>query len=334
MEKNNQGALVSITLAAFNVDEFLTDSLLSITQQTYQNIEIICIDDGSTDSTLDTLKDFASKDSRVTVIANETNMGLAFCRNMSLERAIGEYVMFVDGDDIMALDLVSKAVNKAEQERSDLVMWDYATFTDIDELKEKKLIKSTLQVNQFNNKEYLLRRPAFTWTKLIRTKKAKELQIYFPLGLTRQDIPVHWHLITKIEKVSLLGEALSFYRQQPGATTHQSDRRVFDLLKVMDITKVYLESNSLFEEYRSLFLEMQINFMFGMYDKAQFEIKNEAREIINSKLKPLHWDYISSNSPLRWQTREYFKMKNGSTISAIKFYLWKFIRRCYRVLRK
>lgn len=333
MKESRHVPLVSITLAAYNVDEFLSDSLGSIVNQTYNNIEVICINDGSSDATLDILKEFESKDERVRVISNSSNNGLAYCRNMSLSEAKGEYIMFVDGDDVMSLDLIQKSVERAQKDQSDMVMWDYTTFIHNDELKAKAVTQSTIKVHEFNNKDYLLRRPAFTWTKLIRTEKAKELGIHFPLGLTRQDIPVHWHLITKLERISLLGEVLSFYRQQPGATTHQSDKRVFDLLKVMDVTEEYLRKNNLFDAHKELFLEMQINFMFGMYDKAREDIKDEAKKIIHSTLTPLHWSYINSKSQLRWQAREYFKMLNGSNLSTIKYYAWKITRRCYRALR-
>ena len=326
--------LVSVTLAAYNVENFLSDSLDSIVKQTYQNIEIICIDDGSTDSTSDILKRFETKDQRIKVITNKSNNGLAYCRNTSLFSAGGEYIMFVDGDDVMSLELIASAVNLAEKEQSDMVIWDYVTFVNNDELKAKEASQPTLLNEQSNNKEYLLRRPAFTWTKLIRTEKARELGIHFPLRLTRQDIPVHWHLITKLDKISLLPEVLSFYRQQPNATTHQSDRRVFDLLKVMDITQTYLIENNLFHTYQELFFEMQINFMFGMYDKAQKDLKIEALKIIQSTLTPLHWDYINSNSQLRWQAREYFKMSDGSINSTFKYNAWKFTRYCYRALKK
>tara|TARA_B110000902_G_C14250397_1_gene565871 strand:+ start:264 stop:1265 length:1002 start_codon:yes stop_codon:yes gene_type:complete len=326
--------LISVTLAAYNVEKFLSDSLNSIVNQTYKNIEIICINDGSTDATLDILKKFENKDQRVKVISNESNNGLAHCRNMSLAKADGEYIMFVDGDDLMDLDLLRKAYELAEKDTADMVMWDYVTFINNDEIKDKKATKPRLLREKAKNKEYLLRRPAFTWTKLIRTEKARELGIHFPLRLTRQDIPVHWHLITKLDKISLLPEVLSFYRQQPNATTYQTDRRVFDLLKVMDITQTYLIENNLFQTYQELFFEMQINFMFGMYDKAQKDLKVEALKIIQSTLTPLHWNYINSKSQLRWQAREYFKMSDGSINSTCKYNAWKFTRYCYRALKK
>jgi len=325
---------VSVTLSAYNVEDYIKASLDCIVNQTLKNIEIICIDDGSTDKTLSILNQYAENESRLTVVSKPQNEGLAIARNESLVLANGKYVTFVDGDDLMDLDLLRKAYELAEKDTADMVMWDYVTFVNNDELKSKEASQPTLLSEQSKNKEYLLRRPAFTWTKLIKTEKARELGIHFPLRLTRQDIPVHWHLITKLDKISLLPEVLSFYRQQPNATTYQTDRRVFDLLKVMDITQTYLIENNLFQKYQELFFEMQINFMFGMYDKAQKDLKVEALKIIQSTLTPLHWNYINSKSQLRWQAREYFKMSDGSIISAFKYKAWKFTRHCYRVLKK
>ena len=325
---------VSVTLSAYNVEDYIKASLDCIVNQTLKNIEIICIDDGSTDKTLSILNQYAANESRLTVVSKPQNEGLAIARNESLVLANGKYVTFVDGDDLMDLDLLRKAYELAEKDTADMVMWDYVTFVNNDELKSKEASQPTLLSEQSKNKEYLLRRPAFTWTKLIKTEKARELGIHFPLRLTRQDIPVHWHLITKLDKISLLPEVLSFYRQQPNATTYQTDRRVFDLLKVMDITQTYLIENNLFQKYQELFFEMQINFMFGMYDKAQKDLKVEALKIIQSTLTPLHWNYINSKSQLRWQAREYFKMSDGSIISAFKYKAWKFTRHCYRVLKK
>ncbi len=329
-----QRPLISVTLSAYNVEEYIGDCLQNIINQTLKDIEIICIDDGSTDKTLSILNQYAENESRFTVISKPKNEGLAIARNESLELAKGKYVTFVDGDDLMDLDLLRKAYELAEKDAADMVMWDYVTFINNDEIKDEKATKPTLLREKVKNKEYLLRRPAFTWTKLIRTEKARELGIFFPLKLTRQDIPVHWHLITKLEKISLLPEVLSFYRQQSNATTYQTDRRVFDLLKVMDITQTYLIENNLFQTYQELFFEMQINFMFGMYDKAQKDLKVEALKIIQSTLTPLHWNYINSKSQLRWQAREYFKMSDGSINSTFKYNAWKFTRYCFRALKK
>lgn len=326
--------LVSVTLATYNVDEYLKQSLDCIINQSLKEIEIICIDDGSSDKTLEILTEFANKDDRINVISKPINEGLAAARNESLKLAKGKYVIFVDGDDLMDLNLIKKAYELAEFEKSDIVIWDYLSFETIEELDKKRVQSSGLSKQLAMDKVGLLKRPAFTWIKLIKTDIAKTMDIEFPYGLTRQDIPVHWHLMTQVKKISILPEFLSFYRQQPNATTHRSDKRLFDLSTVMKIVYKYLKANDLYSEYKETYLEMQLNFLFGMYDKADKLIKLEALNIVKNSLGNDQIQYILSNMPLRWQARVFYKGLNGSFIAKIEFIAWKLIRNIYRLIKK
>lgn len=325
--------LVSITLSAYNVEEFIRESLDCIVNQTLKDIEIICIDDGSTDNTLSILNEYAEKDHRITVVSKPNNEGLAVARNESLALAKGKYVAFVDGDDLMDLDLFKKAYELAEKEKADMVLWDYAVFYNIKDLEVNKNKLSQLGKISTDDKFSLLKRPAFTWVKLIKTDVAKGLNIHFPDGLTRQDIPVHWHLITKLENISILPEILSYYRQQPNATTHRSDTRLFDLAAVMSIIERYLKKNNLFDLYKDTFLESQLNLLFGMYDKADKSIRSEALTIVKKKLGDDQWQYIHDDKPLRWQARMFYLSLEGSFSSKVQYQLWKFTRKVYRTIQ-
>jgi glycosyltransferase involved in cell wall biosynthesis len=326
--------VVTIAVAIFNEEEFVSRSLESIRKQTYQNIEIICIDDCSIDKTYAILKDFETDDSRAKIYQNTKNQGLAYSRNRSLELARGKYIMFVDGDDLMAADLVEKALKLAENKDADMVMWDYEAFVNDSEVNQKSKLESTMNSSKSDNKEYLLERPAFACTKLIKTAVARRLKIYFPLGLTRQDIPVHWHLITKLDKIEILPEKLSFYRQQPNATTAQSDQRLFDLITVTNIVKDYLKDNQLNMQYSDLINKQQLNFMFGVIDKIKPNLKSDAISLVKATMNIEHLDYLYSSKPMRWQARQYFKMKEGSIFSTIFYYCWFFTRRIYRTVSR
>ena len=189
---------VSITLSAYNVEPYLSECLDSIVNQTLLEIEIICINDGSTDGTLAILEQYAARDDRITVVNKNVNEGLAVARNESLDLAKGKYVAFVDGDDLFDLDLFRKAYECAEENACDLLFWDYAVFWDERGLKKQRQIASSLNSVSPIDKTALLKRPPFAWTKLVRTDAAKSLGVTFPKGLTRQDIPVHWQLITQL----------------------------------------------------------------------------------------------------------------------------------------
>jgi len=328
-----QKPLISITLSAYNVEQYIVASMDCICNQTYKNLEIICIDDGSKDNTLQILNDYAKKDSRIKVVAKPKNEGLAVARNQALAMATGKYIAFVDGDDLMDLSLFEKAVNLAETNHSDLVLWDYAVFYNDKDLIVNKKVISNLTQGLANNKIELLKRPAFTWIKLIKTEIAKELSIHFPKGLTRQDIPVHWHLITAINNISILPEKLSFYRQQTQATTAGTDKRLFDLVTVMDITKEYLIENKIYKTYKDVFLESQLNLMAGMYDKINSELKPKALVLIKDRLQNDQIEYINCKLPLRKQTRLFFNAMNGSLIAKIKLNFRHFLRYLYRKLK-
>lgn len=324
--------LVSITMSTYNVEGFIEESLNSIVNQSLKDIEIICIDDGSTDGTVGILQDFAQKEERLQLVLKETNKGLAVARNKALELAKGKYITFLDGDDLYDLEMIEKAYKLAEINRSDMVIWDYQVFFEPLELKEFAINESKLKHLDVSDKIALLQRPAFTWVKLLKTEKAKELNIHFPEGRTRQDIPVHWHLVTALNKISILPEKLAYYRQQPAATTSQKDRRVFDLAYVMDETKKKLLNHNIYEKYKNEFLRQRLNLLFGMYDSVKEEYKKEALGLISDRLKEDEWAYILSNNSLRQQARWFYKKMNGDTVALLRYTLWEISRATYRLI--
>ena len=326
--------ILSITIATYNVEEFIIESLNSIINQTFKDFELICIDDGSSDNTLQILKKFEGKDARIKVIAKKVNEGLAVARNESLKLAKGKYITFLDGDDIYDKTLFEKAVKLAEKEQSDIVYWDYLPFYDVKNIPNLQKQAPDLLNFKPNNKKALLKRPSFTWVKIIRTEKVRELKIHFPNGYTRQDIPVHWKLVTLINKVSILPEKLAFYRQQPNATTAKKDKKLFHLVYVMDIVKTYLEENNLFEEYKNEFYTQQLNFFFGMYDNIKQEYKKEALVLIKERLEDNHYNFLKTTAFVRPQAKYFLKSLKGDYISWIKLSLWKLTRSVYRKFKK
>lgn len=116
---------VSILIAVYNASEFLSECLDSVLKQTYRNIQVICIDDGSTDNSLDILREYASKDNRVTVISLPVNMGQAHARNEGLKVADGDLICMLDADDWFAPDSIALAVEEfSKGEETDCVLFE------------------------------------------------------------------------------------------------------------------------------------------------------------------------------------------------------------------
>lgn len=120
---------VSVIIPAYNIEDYIEDCLNSIIGQTLKDIEIICVNDGSTDSTLNILNDYAKKDSRVKVVSQE-NGGQSLARNSGLTIASGKYVYFMDGDDILDSVTLEEVYNTAAEKDLDVVYFDGTSFSD------------------------------------------------------------------------------------------------------------------------------------------------------------------------------------------------------------
>ena len=115
---------VSIVVPVYNVEKYLPKCLESLINQTYKNVEIICVDDGTPDSSVEIIRAFQANDDRIKLISQE-NQGLSGARNTGIKSADGEYIMFVDSDDWIDTDCCEAAVKKAEENTADAVLWGY-----------------------------------------------------------------------------------------------------------------------------------------------------------------------------------------------------------------
>ncbi|NMF04829.1 glycosyltransferase family 2 protein [Clostridium beijerinckii] len=140
--------LVSIVIPVYNVEKYIDQCLDCITNQTYKNIQIIVINDGSTDSTKEKLKSWEKNDNRITVI-NKKNEGVSIARNCGIDSAYGKYIFFFDGDDTVELKCLEKVVSKAEENEFDTILYGYAS------LRKNKILNHKLP---YNKNEYLLNR--------------------------------------------------------------------------------------------------------------------------------------------------------------------------------
>ena len=185
---------VSVIVPVYNVERYLPRCLDSIVEQTYKNIEIICVNDGSPDGSAEILARYEKNDERVIVI-NQENGGLSSARNTGIKAATGEYIVFVDSDDWIDIETIETAVNTAERDNVEMVLWTY-----IREFKNKREKKYIFDGDRIFNKEetasYVHRRMAgllgeelsvpengdalcTAWGKLYSTKKIKDNHIEF-----------------------------------------------------------------------------------------------------------------------------------------------------------
>lgn len=209
---------VSIIIGLYNVSSFLKEKRLScLLNQTYSNLEIILVNDGSTDDTLVICNDLAKKDKRI-VIVNKENGGLGSARNAGLDAATGEYIWFYDVDDEAELDLIEKNVQWMQAYQTDLNIFGYYCITPyLHTTEEVRFKERNITNNEFLKSIFideLLLVPngnGFAWNKFYRKSFIDKYQIRFGNQRIQQDEVFNLQFYPKLDKVYISSELLYHY---------------------------------------------------------------------------------------------------------------------------
>ena len=173
--------LVSIIVTVYNAEQSLPRCLDSICAQTYQNLEIILVDDGSTDDSLTVCRQFAYRDDRIRVLS-QTNSGVSAARNNAMETATGKYIQFVDSDDWIDENMTFLLVQRAEREQADFIISHYCR-VDGDKITVHGFLETSGCMNRLELAQELIRNPAsfyygVMWNKLYRRDIIRRHRIY------------------------------------------------------------------------------------------------------------------------------------------------------------
>lgn len=238
--------LLSVIVPVYNVEPYLSECVNSILNQTYKNFEVILVDDGSTDNSGELCDRFAEKDLRVRVI-HKKNGGLSSARNIGVGESKGEYICFVDSDDMISSDYLKILYENAVNFNVDVSMCGFAKFTASDEL----YYVSENVSSKIDKKEILNRltgvgtEPALAitvaWNKLIKRSVAD--RISFPIGKLHED---EFYINSLLQTANIFAETsaeLYYYRQRPDSIVgknNQGDLRHFDAVQAFkERVKIY-----------------------------------------------------------------------------------------------
>lgn len=236
--------LISVIVPVYNVEQYLRKCLDSVISQTYTNLEIILVDDGSTDLGGRICDEYACQDNRITVI-HKVNGGLGFARNSGLEICTGEYVMFVDSDDWLAAEAVQVLYDRIVADGSELAIgkhieiYEDGSASEVWKIKESKLLKSTDVLSQLYPKNIL---PVAAWGKLY--KRAIFDNIRYTSVCIAEDLFLFPYIIEQCDKISISTEVVYYYYQRPNSLIRQkSEKAKFDHAQVTLHIAQYLYEN-------------------------------------------------------------------------------------------
>lgn len=209
--------LISVIVPVYKVEQYLRVCVDSILDQTYTNLEIILVDDGSPDNCPVMCDEYAAKDSRVKVI-HKANGGLSDARNVGLSVINGEYLMFVDSDDILPLDAVKILYTLALKYDSELVIGSYTRFSDNDdENADNKDTPSAHSMTKIEAIQHMLQNGCASWGRLYRADIHEN--IFFPIGEINEDEAIVLDILDKCNRVILTNECVYKYRMRPESIT-------------------------------------------------------------------------------------------------------------------
>lgn len=209
------GKTVSIIVPVYNCEKYIKKCLESALGQTYANIEIIVIDDGSTDQSLDIIYHTARGRSNVQIIHQE-NQGVSTARNRGLENAVGEYITFLDGDDYLGESYIENLVRAIEQNNSDLVICGYQKV----DTKGTCLSKTVPgQYIPFDHEEWAYRITA-SCSRLYRKDVWDKYHISFESGVRGEDVPISLFFNKVCRNIVVIPTAEYYYVQHSESVTH------------------------------------------------------------------------------------------------------------------
>lgn len=249
---------VSVIVPVYNVEKYLDECLSSLVNQTLSELEIIVVNDGTKDNSQSIIDYYVKQYPNKVISLIKENGGLGDARNYGIPYAKGEYIGFVDSDDVVHLEMYEKMFNKAKLEDSDLVLCDLEYFY---ETSSEKMVKEGLvQIENMDVNKTVFLSPLFAWNKLYRKSLFIESELKYPIGLWYEDIPVTVPFFTLAKKISYVHETLIYYRQRSTSIMGSVDNpKVKDIFDIMHLCLTYFKDHNLLETYQDelefLFLE-------------------------------------------------------------------------------
>lgn len=216
---------VSIIVPVYNVEKYLTRCLDSLINQTLKDTEIICINDGSTDSSLKILKEYQQKDNRITIIDKE-NQGQSIARNIGISKSIGEYIGFVDSDDWVDLDFYEKLYSSAIKHNADIAVAGIIRLHKYNKKNHLKIDNESI-TEDFEKKLKLCDIPdkSYVWNKIYKSDKIKEYNLKFKEKMIYEDVIFTPEVILKLNKLVTVPNIKYYYWRNPNSTVTQRNEK-------------------------------------------------------------------------------------------------------------
>ena len=290
-------AKISVIVPVWNKEKEISKCLDTILSNTLKDIEIIVVDDKSTDNSKKIIKEYAKKHKNIIFIENKKNLYIGKTRNKGVKKATGEYLAFVDGDDYISLKMLKKYYKYATENKCDIVCGHY--------YKVNEASKTFFKTNEFNNttlnknKEIINLIDYGPCNKMFKRDIISKNNILFDEENKYEDVPFVMKALYHSSKIGHIKEAHYYYRIHENSETTVMDKRVFDIFNIVnDVYNYYSNKPELKEEIDYYAISEITRYMARQKFQKDKKLKNK---FINDGYK-----YLKNEIP-KWKKNKYFK---------------------------
>ena len=294
---------VSIILPVYNVEKYLSACLDSLLAQTLEEIEIVAVNDGSTDGSLQILQAYQSLNPEKLFIFSTENHGVSRARNYGFAHSHGEYVWFVDSDDFVEPDACRLLYEKATADGNDLVLFRYYNVDSETGVRKEYIASCHNQNFRVADKPYEL--PAispYPWIKFIHRDLFNGL--CFPEGIRFEDLPVAYLLAVKARSIGYVDQCFYNYRKNVGFLSRLTPSTLH-IRNAIIFMKEEMEKLGLFEQYQTELDFIAVRHFFYRFWKLLTNYETDQKELKLQLINEL-FDYMESNIP-DWESNHYVR---------------------------
>lgn len=292
---------VSVIVPAYNVDKYIEKCLDTLTKQTLKEIEIIVVNDGSTDGTKQKIEKYIKKYPEKIIYLEKENGGLSDARNYGMPYAKGEYIGCIDSDDYVEENMYEEMYKKAKEENSDMVECDF-----IWEYPDKQKIDVGKIYN--NKKEAMICARVVAWNKIIKRDIIEKQHIQYPKGLRYEDVEFFYKILPSLEKISFVKKPFIHYIQRENSISNTQNERVQEIFDIFKNVIEYYKKNNLYEEYKE---ELEYTYTKILLCSSLLRIVKVNNKEKRNELEKKTWDELNKRFP-NWRRNKYLKTEKGS----------------------
>ncbi len=298
---------ISVVVPVYNVEKYLRECLDSLANQTFEDFEVICVNDGSDDSSPDILEEYASEDERFKIVSQE-NKGLSGARNTGMNYIKGRYLLFLDSDDWLELNALELLYNHANALNSEMVIFPYRYFNqetkqyEENDFTKLNMFDSSVDNKNFNYKnipETVFRIPHES-IKLYDVKTLKKLAVKFPEGLNYEDAYFFYKIFFKLNKVSIIRTPIYNYRIRNDSICTTGTEKSFDIFKILTSIENFLKEDEIYESFKDEFILFTVINLKFVYLRLDERFRDRYLEKIKKNYEFFSLNQVNKNHLATW----------------------------------